>query len=97
MTENQRQIRELLEQGIPAARIGAQIGVSNRTVYQYIRKNRLPRNMIPQERGRREQGILAAKGAGFSHEEVGELFSLAPAAVEFVVNRAYRRMRGEAE
>ena len=96
MTENQRRIRELLEEGVPAARIGALVGVSNRTVYHYIKKTNLPRNMLPLEGGKREKEILATKGAGFTDEEVGELFSLSPKAVELVVSRASNRMRGEA-
>lgn len=93
-TENQRRIRELLEEGVPAARIPARLGISGKTVYEYIRKSRLPRNSIPKEQGPREQKILAALGSGMSVEEVGELFSLAPVLVSFIAERANQRMRG---
>lgn len=95
MTENQRRVRQLLEEGVPAARIPGELGISGKTVYEYIRKHRLPRNHIPKESGPREQKILAALGSGMDSAEVGELFSLAPCVVDFVASRARRRVRGE--
>lgn len=91
MTENQRRIRELLEEGVPAARIAERLGVSNRTVYSYVRKHRLPRNAIPKPGGARETQILRAVGLGYSYEEIGEIYSMVPLLVERVVTDARGR------
>lgn len=91
MTENQRRIRELLEEGVPAARISDKLGISNRTVYSYIRKHRLPRNAVPKPGGEKETLILRAVGLGYTNEEIGELYSMTPGLVQSVVQAAKER------
>lgn len=94
MNENQQRIRELVEQGVAAARIHEMLGLSSRTVYTFLRKHNLPRNYMPKPGGRRETMILRAIGLGYSIEEVGQLYSLVPHLVEKVIADAREREVG---
>ena len=83
----QQKIRSLLMGGVPISKVAKEVGLSRKRVYDYANKENLPYNPPVQPNGKVERKILEALAAGFSHQQVGEMFNMAPSVIDHIKSR----------
>jgi transposase len=83
----QQKIRSLLMGGVPISKVAKEVGLSRKRVYDYAIRENLPYNPPVQPNGKVERRILEALAAGFSHNEVAEMYKMAPVVIDHIKQR----------
>jgi len=87
VTSRQEKIRSLLMGGVPVSKVAKQVGLSRKRVYDFATREKLPYNPPIKPNGKVERRILEALAAGFSRQEVGEMYNMAPVAIDILTER----------
>ena len=81
-------LTKLLKTGTPARTAARKCKVSRRYVFDMARLHKLPTNPPTSPNGRRERQILSALAVGYTVEQVGTFYSLAPCRIQEIRARA---------
>jgi len=93
MTPRQYQVADLLNRGRSIRAVAEELEVSKRRIYDLARRLQLPYNAPLKVGGRKWRQVQELYQSGYSPEELGKMFRLAPSRVNRIVREYGQRPR----